>query len=73
MFGTFANVGVGLTATKYVAEFRRKDPARAGRIIAMSTVVAVATGCVVGALMVATSPWIARMVGGTASADSHCR
>ena len=62
MFMTFANVGVGLTATKYVAEFRQKDPERAGRIIAMSTVVAVVFGSVVGLLMIATSPLVARLL-----------
>src|ERR1035438_1477658 len=32
MFGIFAGLGLGLTATKYVSEFRRQDPMRAGRI-----------------------------------------
>lgn len=44
MFGVFAGCGLGMTATKYVAEFRIMDPARAGRIIALSLVVALATG-----------------------------
>lgn len=56
MFTTFATVGVGLTATKYVAELRGKDPERAGRVIAMSTAVAVVSGSVVGIVMVAASP-----------------
>ena len=30
MFGTFAGFGMGTTATKYVAELRDKDPAKAG-------------------------------------------
>ena len=61
MYGTFALFG-GLTATKHVAEFRKTAPERAGRIIAMSTAVAVAGGCVVAILMAATSPWAARWV-----------
>src|SRR5208282_6029974 len=36
MFGIFAGLGLGLTATKYVSEFRRQDPVRAGRILALS-------------------------------------
>jgi len=36
MFGVFAGFGLGLTATKHVAEFRRSDPDRAGRIIGLS-------------------------------------
>jgi O-antigen/teichoic acid export membrane protein len=62
LFMTFAELGIGLTATKYVAEFRRNDPVRAGRIIAMTTIVAVVSGTVVGAIMVATSSWSARVV-----------
>jgi len=63
LFMTFAELGIGLTATKYVAEFRKKDPARTGRIIAMTTVVAVVSGTVVGSIMVATSAWSARLLG----------
>jgi len=44
MFGVFAGFGLGLTATKHVAEFRSSDPARAGRIIALSWMVAMVTG-----------------------------
>jgi len=44
MFGVFAGLGLGLTATKYVAEFQDKDPARAGRIIGLSLAVSVLTG-----------------------------
>jgi O-antigen/teichoic acid export membrane protein len=62
LFMTFAELGIALTGTKYVAEFRKKDPARAGRIIAMTTVVAVVSGTVVGSIMVATSSWSARLM-----------
>src|SRR5690242_3808036 len=31
MLGIFAGLGLGLTSTKYVAEFRTQDPARAAR------------------------------------------
>ncbi len=46
MFGAFAGLGLGLTATKHVAEYRVKEPARAGRIIALSGVVAAISGAV---------------------------
>jgi O-antigen/teichoic acid export membrane protein len=36
-WGVFAGFGFGLTATKYVAEFRSSDPVRAGRILRLST------------------------------------
>jgi len=61
MYMTFAVFG-GLTATKYVAEFRQSEPARAGRIIALCVIVAVTTGSIVGVVMAATSSWAARLL-----------
>jgi O-antigen/teichoic acid export membrane protein len=43
LFSVFAGLGLGLTATKHVAEFRNTDPARASRILALSS--RVAWGC----------------------------
>lgn len=59
MFGTFAGFGLGLTATKHVAEFRTKDPARAGRIIALSNQVSWITGGAMAALLFVLAPWLA--------------
>ena len=36
MFATFAVFGMNLTANKHVAEYRKSDPDRAGRIIGMT-------------------------------------
>lgn len=56
MFGIFAGLGLGLTATKYVAEFRRKDPDRAGRILALSAIAALISGVLMtGSLILAAS------------------
>ena len=59
MFGTFAGFGMGLTATKHIAEFRTKDPVRAGRIMALSTMVALLSGGVMAVALVALAPWLA--------------
>jgi O-antigen/teichoic acid export membrane protein len=59
MFGTFAGFGLGLTATKYVAELRVKDPARAGRIIRLSSLVSWATGGAITVLLFVLAPWLA--------------
>jgi O-antigen/teichoic acid export membrane protein len=59
MFGTFAGFGLGLTATKHVAEFREKDPAKAGRILALSGVVAWVTGGVASLALALAAPWLA--------------
>ena len=62
MFATFAELGLGLTATRFVAEFRRKEPARAGRIVAMASLAAVASGTAIAILMVVTSAWAAHVL-----------
>jgi O-antigen/teichoic acid export membrane protein len=60
MFATFASFGMGLTATKHVAEYRETDPARAGRIIRMSSVVSWLSGACIALAMVAFAPWLAK-------------
>ncbi len=59
MFGVFAGFALGMTATKYVAEFRRKDPAKAGRIVALSSLVAMGTGAAVALVLLVIAPWLA--------------
>lgn len=59
MFGVFAGFGLGMTATKYVAELRTSDAARAGRIIALSSVVAVATGGLIALALFIFAPFLA--------------
>jgi O-antigen/teichoic acid export membrane protein len=59
MFGTFAGFGLGLTATKHVAEFRKSDPERAGRIIGLSGMVAIVTGGLMALGLLIFSSWLA--------------
>ena len=59
MFGVFAGFGLGLTATKHVAEFRRSDPARAGRIIGISGLFAMVTGGLMALGLFIFAPWLA--------------
>ena len=59
MFATFAGFGLGLTATKYVAEFRVKDPDRASRILGVSSVLSWVTGAVMTAILFLIGPWLA--------------
>jgi O-antigen/teichoic acid export membrane protein len=60
MFGVFAGLGLGLTATKYVSEFRRQDRMRAGRILALSGSAALVSGGVITALMILLAPYLAQ-------------
>jgi O-antigen/teichoic acid export membrane protein len=59
MFGVFAGLGLGLTATKYVAEFRSRDPERAGRIIALGCAVAIVSGGLLAFCLLAYAPVLA--------------
>jgi O-antigen/teichoic acid export membrane protein len=59
MFTVFAGFGLGMTATKYVAEFRVRDPERTGRIIALSSLVAMGTGGLFATVLLLIAPWLA--------------
>jgi len=59
MFGVFAGFGLGLTATKHVAEFRKIDPERAGRIIGLSEMFAMGTGGLMALGLLLFAPWLA--------------
>jgi O-antigen/teichoic acid export membrane protein len=59
MFGVFAGFGLGLTATKHVAEFRQSDPERAGRIIGLSGLLATGTGGLLALGLLIFAPWLA--------------
>lgn len=59
MLGIFAGMGLSLTATKHVAEFRLKDPARSGRIIGMSSITASISGGITALILLFISPYLA--------------
>jgi O-antigen/teichoic acid export membrane protein len=59
MLGMFAGLGLGVTATKYVAEFRNQDPVRAGRAISLSFMVALTAGGLIALALIACAPWLA--------------
>jgi O-antigen/teichoic acid export membrane protein len=57
-FQVFA-LGLGLTATRYVAELRAGDPARAGRILGLSAVVSSGAGLLATGMLWVFAPWLA--------------
>jgi len=59
MFLVFAGFGLGMTATKHVAQFRTVDPQRAGRIMALSGLFAFVSGLLIALLLIAVAPWVA--------------
>lgn len=60
LMGTCAAFGMGLTATKYVAELKGKDPTRTGNIIALANVVAIISGGLMTLALMFSAPWLAQ-------------
>lgn len=58
MFQVLAIFGVAGTVTKFVAEFRKIDTAKTGRIIALSSLFSLITGTVMGTLFFFAAPWL---------------
>jgi O-antigen/teichoic acid export membrane protein len=62
MYGVLAGLWLGLGATKYVAEFKVDSPARAGRIIGLSFLIAIISSMVVSAIIIVMAPFLAQRV-----------
>jgi O-antigen/teichoic acid export membrane protein len=59
LFGVFAGFGLGTASTKYIAEYRTKDPEKAGRILNLTLVVSLISGGIMAIVCLAMSPWLA--------------
>ncbi len=59
MIGSLAGMGLGLTVTKYVAEFKNTDPNKLGRILALSSTVTMVSAAIYGVAYVVLAPWLA--------------
>jgi O-antigen/teichoic acid export membrane protein len=66
MFGALAGLGLGITTNKFVAEFRDRDPRRAGRILGLTIVLGIVSGVVV-------SIWVAMAADYLALSTLHAR
>ena len=59
MFGVVAGFGIGATATRFIAQLRGADPARAGRIMGLSRLVALLTGALAALALFLAAPLLA--------------
>ena len=59
MYAAFAGVGAGSTTTKYVAELRTTDPARAGRILALAGLTSWGASAIISVLLFVLAPVMA--------------
>ncbi len=62
LFGIVAGAGLGLAATKFVAEFRSIDPARAGRCVTLATTIALISGTLMALVFLVLSGVMASSV-----------
>ncbi len=67
VFQVFAVCALGITATKYVAEYRISDPQKAGRVIGFAVVISLITGLSTAIILYCCAPWLANHL----LADSH--
>ena len=44
LFSTFAGLGLGITATKYIAQYHNSDPERTGRIMGLTNLFGIISG-----------------------------
>jgi O-antigen/teichoic acid export membrane protein len=61
MLGGLAGMGLGTTATRFVAETSERDPARTGRILGLATVATAVTGLFFAVVLAAGAPAAARL------------
>jgi O-antigen/teichoic acid export membrane protein len=59
MVNSFAGLGIGVTVTRYIASLKNTNPERAGRIIALSSIVTWCSAIIYGSLLFLFAPWLA--------------
>ena len=59
LFSTFAGLGLGITATKYIAQLHQTDPERTGRIIGLTNLFGIVSGVVMCIILFVMAPWLA--------------
>ena len=59
LFATFAGLGLGTTATKYIAQYHQTDPERTGRIIGLTNIFGLISGLLMSLILFMIAPWIA--------------
>lgn len=60
IFSAVAGLGMGLTATKFIAEYRASDPSRAAGMLRLSARLAWVSGGCMAATMALLAPWFAQ-------------
>jgi len=59
LFSTFAGLGLGTTATKYIAQLHQTDPERTGRVIGLTNLFGLISGSLMCIILFIIAPWLA--------------
>lgn len=59
LFSTFAGLGLGITATKYIAQLHKTNPERTGRIMGLTNLFGIVSGVVMFVILFLIAPWLA--------------
>lgn len=59
LFSTFAGLGLGITATRYIAQFHQDDPERTGRIMGLTNLFGAISGTIMCIILFIIAPWLA--------------
>jgi len=62
MFGVFAGMAMGITATRFVAQYRSTDAQRAGRFVAIPCVLGGAGAMLISIAIIVLARWLAQSV-----------
>lgn len=58
LFSTVAGMGLGLTSTKFIAEYKSTDKLKVGRVVGMTNIVGASSAFVFGILLFLGSEWL---------------
>lgn len=59
LFSTFAGLGLGITATKYIAQLYQTDKERTGRIMGLTNLFGAVSGIIMCIILFIIAPWLA--------------
>lgn len=60
IFSTFSGLGLGVTATRFISEYKNTDKKKCSRIIGMTNIMGLGSSFFMAILLVLVAPWLAR-------------
>jgi O-antigen/teichoic acid export membrane protein len=73
MLASFAGLGIGTTAARYVAQLRQTDPTRAGRVIGLCILIVLGTAGIFTTGLILFAPFFSQLVLGSSELANELR